>query len=157
MKMLPLEYFRSCQLAYALFQKNLSCNWHLLTLAPFRILATPKLLRMHMLTTHSYRSPGQQWASRPVELEPHTKHLLNLQQGGRYFSPGLEIYPEAAAANWPHSVPIWTCLLVVPGSSSHQGCQGSFYLGGTILTVEMMPLYIKAGNNSLPSPCCFSS
>ena len=60
-------------MAYALFPKNLSCNWHLLTLAPFQILATPKLLRMHMLTTHSYRSPEQQWASRPVELEPHTK------------------------------------------------------------------------------------
>lgn len=157
MKMLPLEYFRSCQLAYALFPQNLSCNWHLPTLAPFQILAMPKLLSSHMLTTYSYRSPEQQWASRPRGAGTKHKHLHNLQQGGRHFSPGLEIYPEAAAANWPHSVPIWTCFLVVPGSSSHQGCQGSFYLGGTILTVEMMPLYIKAGNNSLPSPCCFSS
>ena len=69
--------------------------------------------------------PGQQWASRSVELEPNIKHLHNLQWGGRHFSPGLEIYPEAAAANWPQSAPIWICCLVVPGFSSHQGCRVS--------------------------------
>ena len=85
MKMLPLEYFRSCQLAYALFPQNLSCNWHLLTLAPFQILAMPKLLSSHMLTTYSYRSPEQQWASRPVELEPNSStYIISSREGDTF-------------------------------------------------------------------------
>lgn len=125
-------------MAYALCPKNLFCNWHL-PMYPFQIPqqlpnCSARTCSLHIPTgvLGSCGPPGLwSWSQTP-------KHLHHLSTEGRHFSPGLEIFPEAAAANWPHSVPIRTCFLVVPGFSSHQGCQVSFCLGGAILTVEII-------------------
>ena len=136
MKILPLEYFKSCQLAYALFPKNLSGKWHLLTLAPFQILATPKLLSTHMLTTHSVlgsSGPPGLWSW----SQTSSTYIISSGEGDTFlldwkFTLRLQLQtghsqpPFGFVAWWSQASP----------ATRAAGCP--FYLSGAILTGEVI-------------------
>lgn len=154
MKMLPLEYFRSCQLAYALCPKNLFCNWHLLTLAPFQILAAAKLLSTHMLTTHI-----------PTGVLGSCVGLQACGAGAKHQAPTSSPVGRETLFSWTGNLP-WGCSCKLAPLSPHQDL---FPCGPRLLQPPGLPgvllsrwghsysgnylrhLHIKAFNNNMPS------
>lgn len=107
-----------------------------------------------MLTTHSYRSPGQLWASRPVELEPNATPTSPVRRETLFSWTGN--LPWGCSCKLAPLGPIRTCFLVVPRLLQPPGLPGVLLSrwGHSYSGNYLRHLHIKAFNNNMPSPCC---